>query len=64
MDDYSIMIKNLPPQETYGGDRDVLKAQLWNHFYNLFEEEIKAEQEAEQDDEGKPQDQMNEGGDI
>lgn len=50
MDDYSIRIDNLPPIETYGGDRDVLKAQLWNHFYNLFEREILLEQEVERQD--------------
>ena len=45
MDDYAIRIDDLPPIETYGGDRDVLKAHLWNHFYNIFENEIKLEQE-------------------
>jgi hypothetical protein len=43
MDDYSIRIGDLPPLETYAGDRDVLKAHLWNHFYNVFENETKDE---------------------
>lgn len=47
MDDYAIKIDNLPPIETYAGDRDILKAQIWNHFYNLFESEIKDEQDAD-----------------
>ena len=47
MDDYAIRIDDLPPVDTYGGDRDVLKAMLWNHFYNLFEAEIKVEQQVE-----------------
>lgn len=59
MDDYAIKIDKLPHIDTYAGDRDILKAILWNHFYNLFEKEIELEQDAAGK---KDNDEENEGG--
>jgi hypothetical protein len=32
MDDYSIKVKNMPNDDEYGDDEDVLRAKLWSHF--------------------------------
>lgn len=48
MSDFAIRVKNLPKASTYGGDLDVLRAELWKFFQDLLVNQYKEDMDIQE----------------